>query len=66
MGKVKLFCDKSQLKSKILQIFYWEIIMYSRSIINACCSLLSHEWWILLIKFMVGPAIHVRRGSTHL
>ena len=42
-----------------------EIIVYSRSTINAC-SLLSHEWWILLIKFMVGPTIHVRRGSTHL
>ena len=43
----------------------WEIIVYFRSTINAC-SLLSHEWWIPLIKFMVGPTIHVRGGSTHL
>ena len=38
-----------------------EIIVYSRSIINAC-SLLSHEWWVPLIKFMMGPTIHVRGG----
>ena len=25
--------------------FFWKIIRYSRSIINAC-SLLSHEWWV--------------------
>ena len=37
----------------------WEIIVYSRSTINAY-SLLSHEWWVPLIKFMVGPTIHVR------
>ena len=42
-----------------------EIIVYSRSIINAY-SLLSHEWWVPLIKFIVGPTIHVRGGSTHL
>ena len=42
-----------------------EIIVYSRSTINAC-SLLSHKWWVLLIKFMVGSIIHVRGGSTHL
>ena len=42
-----------------------EIIVYSQSTINAC-SLLSHEWWIPLIKFMVGPTIHVRGGSMHL
>ena len=42
-----------------------EIIVYSRSTINAY-SFLSHEWWVLLIKFMVGPTIHVRGGSTHL
>ena len=36
-----------------------EIIVYSRSTINVC-SLLSHEWWVPLIKFMVGPIIHVR------
>ena len=40
-----------------------EIIVYSRSTINAC-SLLSHEWWVSLIKFMVGPTIHVRGGSA--
>jgi hypothetical protein len=22
---------------------------------------LSHEWWVLLIKFMIGPTIHVKR-----
>ena len=43
----------------------WEIIVYSWSTINVY-SLLSHEWWIPLIKFMVGPTIHVREGSTHL
>ena len=43
----------------------WKIIVYSRSIINAC-SFLSHEWWVPLIKFMVGPTIYVRRRSTHL
>ena len=21
-----------------------------------------HKWWVLLIKFMVGPTIHVRWG----
>ena len=43
----------------------WEIIVYSRSIINAY-SFLSHEWWVPLIKFMVGPTIYVRGESTHL
>ena len=43
----------------------WEIIVYSRSTINAC-FLLSHKWWTPLIKFMVGPTIHVRGESTHL
>ena len=42
-----------------------EIIVYFQSTINAC-SLFSHEWWTTLIKFMVGPTIHVRGGSTHL
>ena len=42
-----------------------EIIVYSGSTINAY-SLLSHEWWVPLIKFMVGPTIHVRGRSTHL
>ena len=32
-----------------------------QSIINAY-SLLSHEWWVPLIKFMVGPSIYVREG----
>ena len=48
---VKLF-EVSSCKTR-------EIIVYSRSTINAC-SLLSHEWWVPLIKFMVGPIIHVR------
>ena len=42
-----------------------EIIVYSRNTINVY-SLLSHEWWIPLIKFMVGPTIYVRGGNTHL
>ena len=33
-----------------------KIIVYSWSTINAC-SLLSHEYWVPLIKFMVGPFI---------
>ena len=45
--------------------YHGEIIVYSRSTINAC-SLLSHKWWTPLIKFMVGPTIYVRGGSTHL
>ena len=45
--------------------FFGEIIVYSRSTINAY-SLLSYEWWVPLIKFMVGPIIHVRGGSMHL
>ena len=43
----------------------WEIIVYSRSTINVY-SLLSHEWWVPLIKFIVGPTIYVRGGSMHL
>ena len=39
--------------------------MYSRSTINAY-SLISHEWWVLLIKFMVEPTIYVRGESAHL
>ena len=41
-----------------------KIIVYSRSIINAC-SYLSHEWWVSLIKFMMGPTIHVRGPTIH-
>ena len=48
-----------------LSFLYREIIVYSRSTINAY-SFLSHEWWVSLIKFMVGPTIHMRGGSTHL
>ena len=36
-----------------------EIIMYFQSTINVY-SLILHEWWVALIKFMVGPTIHVR------
>ena len=46
-------------------LIYREIIVYSRSTINAC-SLLSHKWWTPLIKFMMGPTIHVRGESMHL
>ena len=46
-------------------VYTRKIIVYFRNTINAC-SLLSHEWWIPLIKFMVKPTIHVRGGSTHL
>jgi len=42
-----------------------KIIMYFQSTINAY-SLLSHEWWVSLIKFMVGLTIHLRGESTHL
>ena len=42
-----------------------EIVVYSRSIINAY-SLLSHEWWVPLINFIVRLIIHVRGGSMHL
>ena len=51
--------------SKINSIQTREIIVYSRSTINAC-FLLSHKWWIPLIKFMVGPTIYMRGESTHL
>ena len=42
-----------------------EIIAYSWSTINAY-SLLSYEWWVPLIKFMVGHTIHIREENTHL
>ena len=42
-----------------------EIIVYSRSIIKTY-FLLSHEWWVPLIKFMMGPTIHVREEIMHL
>ena len=64
--------DYELLNNSMLDIFLvifmiseWKIIRYFRSTINAY-SLLSHEWWVLLIKFMVGPTIPVRGGSTHL
>ena len=53
------------LKSQNRLLLLQEIIVYFRSTINAC-SLLSHEWWVPLIKFMVGPTIYVRGGSTYL
>ena len=53
------------LKSQNRLLLLQEIIVYSRNTINAC-SLLSHEWWVPLIKFMVGPTIYVRGGSKHL
>ena len=42
-----------------------KIIVYSRCTINMC-SLISHKWWVLPIKLMMGPIIHVKGGSTHL
>ena len=42
-----------------------EIIVYSWSTTNAY-FLLSHKWWVPLIKFIVGSTIYVRGGSTHL
>ena len=58
---------KSTLFQKIQHSYYihWEIIVYSRNTINTY-FLFSYEWWVPLIKFMVGLTIHVRRGSTYL
>ena len=49
------------------EIVIWceEIIVYYRSTINTY-SLLSYEWWVLLIKYMVGPSINVKWGITQL
>ena len=59
-------CDWSTVGSRgMSNSLIREIIVYSPSTINAY-SLLSHEWWVSLIKFMVGPTIYVREGSTHL
>ena len=41
------------------------INQYFRSTMNEY-SLISHEWWVSLIKFIVRPTIHVRGGITHL
>ena len=51
--------------TKIESIDGLEIIVYSWSIINAN-FFLSHEWWVSLIKFMMGPTIHVSVESMHL
>ena len=47
----------------IINLKSWtrKIIVYSWSIINAY-SFFSHEWRVPLIKFMVGPTIHLRGG----
>ena len=42
---------------------HWGKLVH-RSIINAY-SLLLYKWWVPLIKFMVGPTIHVR-GGVHI
>ena len=42
-----------------------KIIAYSWNTISAY-SLILHEWWIPLIKFMMGPTILVREGIMHL
>jgi len=41
-------------------MFLREIIVYSRNIINVYSVILSHEWLVLLIKFIVRPTIYVR------
>ena len=62
----KYFINQCSLKAFVnFSLFFWEIIVYSWSTINAC-SIFSHKWWVLLIKFMVEPTIHVRGGSTYL
>ena len=48
-----------------IHIPFEEIIVYFQSTINVY-SLLSHEWWVSLIKFMMGPTIHVKEESMHL
>ena len=53
------------MRNEMSTAILWEIIVYSRSTINVY-SLLSHEWWVPLIKFMIGLTIYVREGSTHL
>ena len=62
--KLVVLLPKQHYQRKKL-LFYGEIIVYSRSTI-IMYSLLSHEWWVLLIKFMVGPTIHMREESMHL
>ena len=42
-----------------------EIIVYYQSTINTY-FILSHKWWVSLIKLMVGPTIYVKGGSMHL
>ena len=45
----------------------WVIIQYSRNTIQLnAYSLISHEWRIPLIKFMVRLIIHVKRENTYL
>ena len=64
--KVSFNClGNNTFKITNLSAYPRKIIVYSWSTINAY-SLLLHEWWILLIKFMVGHIIYVRGGSTHL
>ena len=43
-------------------MFIGKIILYSWSTINAY-SLISHEWWVLLIKFMMKPTIYMREEA---
>ena len=49
----------------IIDSYIGKIIVYFRNTINAY-SLLSHVWWVPLIKFMMRPIIHVRGGSIRL
>ena len=59
------FFNGNIIKYSCIYFFCREIIVYSQNTINAY-FLLSNEWWVPLIKFMVGPIIHVRGGTTHL
>ena len=62
-------CKSPQRHSKETKLspqfpsFQREIIMYSYSTINAHFHL-SHKWWVILIKFIMEPTIHV--GELHI
>ena len=59
------FFNGNIIKYSCIYFFCREIIVYSQNTINAY-FLLSNEWWVPVIKFMVGPIIHVRGGTMHL
>jgi hypothetical protein len=78
-SKNKLYKKTDEMKILRPQKFIWPLlrehqsfceviviqILVLRSTINVY-SLFSHEWWVSLIKFMVGLTINVREGSTQL